>query len=136
MKKSHIVVIILIAVAIGSMFSLLGNSTSFSNFTEAAEKNGESVQVAGKLVRSKPMIYDPAKDPNKFSFYMVDRKGKECEVVLLKSKPQDFERSEEIVATGRMQGNQFVAGSILMKCPSKYNDGRGEWTSSDKVTMK
>lgn len=136
MKKSHIVVIILIAVAIGSMLSLLGDSTSFSNFTEAAEKKGDNVQVAGTLVRSKPMVYDPAKDPNKFSFYMLDRKGKECQVILLKSKPQDFERSEEIVATGRMEGNQFVAGSILMKCPSKYNDGRGEWASSDNVTMK
>lgn len=133
MKKTHIVLIILIAVAIGSMLSLLGNSTTFSNFAEAREKKGEKIQVAGTLVRSKPMVYDPATDPNKFSFYMLDRKGNECQVVLLQTKPQDFERTEEIVATGQMQGEQFVASSVLMKCPSKYNNGKGEWTSSDNM---
>lgn len=130
MKKTHIIGIIIIALAIGSMITLLGNSTTFSNFAEAKAK-GRDVKVAGTLVRSKPMVYDPQKDPNKFSFYMLDRSGKECKVTLLNSKPQDFERSQEIVANGSMQGDEFVAHSILMKCPSKYNDGRGEWASSE-----
>jgi cytochrome c-type biogenesis protein CcmE len=38
------------------------------------------------------------------------------------SKPQDFERSEQIVLTGKMKGDEFVATDILMKCPSKYKD--------------
>jgi cytochrome c-type biogenesis protein CcmE len=133
MKKTHIIGIVLIAIAMGTMFTLLGNSTSFSNFTEAIAKNGDNIQVAGTLVRSKPMKYDPEIDPNRFTFYMQDRDGKECEVVLLKSKPQDFERSEEVVATGHMEGGRFVAGNVLMKCPSKYNNGSDEWTSTDDV---
>jgi cytochrome c-type biogenesis protein CcmE len=134
MKKTHIVGIILIALAIGSMFTLLTSSTTFSNFADA-QKAEEEVQVAGTLVKSKPMTYDPVKNPNLFSFYMVDRNGKESKVVLLDTKPQDFERSQEIVAIGSMKGNEFVAKKLLMKCPSKYNDGReGEWTSSETVS--
>src|SRR5665213_924678 len=119
MKKMHIVGIVIIALAIGSMFTLLGNSTTFANFAEAKLKKDNDVQVAGTLDRSKPMNYDPQKDPNKFSFWMKDRQGNESEVTLLNCKPQDFERSQEIVAIGCMKGDQFIAKNILMKCPSK-----------------
>ena len=39
----------------------------------------------------------------------------------MKSKPQDFEKSEQIVVIGKMEAGNFVASDILMKCPSKYN---------------
>lgn len=123
MKKTHIIGIILVAVAIASMFALLGNSSTYADFKQAAESNDE-VHVAGTLVRSKPMDYNPAVDANKFSFYMTDRSGNERHVVLLKSKPQDFERSQQLVIVGSMKGDEFVAKDVLMKCPSKYNDGR------------
>ena len=62
------------------------------------------------------------KDPNYFSFFMKDDKGVEKKVILNQSKPQDFEMSEQIVVTGTMKGNDFVADEILLKCPSKYKD--------------
>ena len=123
MKKTHIVGIILVALAIGSMFALLGNSTTYADFTQAAQSDDE-VHVAGTLDRSKPMDYNPSVDPNKFSFWMTDRKGNERHVTLLKSKPQDFERSQQLVIIGDMKGDEFIAKDVLMKCPSKYNDGR------------
>lgn len=123
MKKTHIVGIIIIAIAMLSMFSLLGNSSTYSNFKEAREAD-EEVHVAGTLVKTKPMDYNPEKDPNSFSFYMLDKNGEEMHVVLKKSKPQDFERSEQLVIIGSMQGNDFVAHDVLMKCPSKYNNGQ------------
>ena len=42
--------------------------------------------------------------------------------MLLAAKPQDFELSEQIVLTGKMQGDVFMASDMLMKCPSKYKD--------------
>ena len=53
---------------------------------------------------------------------MIDNKGVEKKVVLNKNKPQDFERSEQIVLIGQMEGQEFHASDILMKCPSKYED--------------
>lgn len=130
MKKTHIVGIIVIALAIGSMFALLGNSSTYADFKQAAQSDDE-VHVAGTLDREKPMEYNPEKDANRFSFWMKDRSGNEKHVVLLKSKPQDFERSQQVVIVGSMKGDDFVARNILMKCPSKYNDGRQQTASKE-----
>ena len=69
------------------------------------------------------MIYDPLTNPDEFVFYMYDINNEEHKVVLHKSKPQDFERSEQIVLIGQAQGDAFHANEILMKCPSKYTEG-------------
>ncbi|GAB4135232.1 MAG: hypothetical protein Fur0041_09120 [Bacteroidia bacterium] len=125
MKKTHIVGIIIIILAIAFMFTMLNNSSTYSDFSQAAEADkDEEVHVAGTLVKEKPIVYEPSVDPNRFTFYMKDTKGNERKVTLLKSKPQDFERSQQVVIIGSMQGEEFVAKDVLMKCPSKYNDGR------------
>ena len=41
----------------------------------------------------------------------------------------DFQKSEQIVLIGKMQGDAFHANDILMKCPSKYNDGKPQVNS-------
>ena len=58
---------------------------------------------------------------NLFGFYLIDNEGLEKKVLYNGSKPQDFERSEQIVVVGKMDGDEFHASQILMKCPSKYN---------------
>lgn len=126
MKKTHIVGILIIAVIMLSMISMLGSSSSYSNFTEAREAGDEEVHVAGSLVKTKPMEYNPEVDPNSFGFYMLDKSGVEQHVILKKSKPQDFERAEQLVIIGSMQGKDFVATEVLMKCPSKYNNAQQE----------
>ena len=68
------------------------------------------------------MIYKPEKDPNLFSFYVTDKKGESKKVILKAAKPQDFELSEQIVVTGKMVGDEFIAKDVLLKCPSKYKD--------------
>jgi cytochrome c-type biogenesis protein CcmE len=68
------------------------------------------------------VVYDPETDANLFSFYMKDQDGEERKVVMNAAKPQDFNKSEKIVLTGKMMGEQFVASDMLLKCPSKYKD--------------
>lgn len=130
MKKVHILGIILIAVAIGAIFTTLNNTSTYADFTEAAKDPGSEFHVVGKLNKEKEAVYEPKVDANLFTFYMIDNKGVECKVILHKNKPQDFERSEQIVLIGQMQGQEFHASDILMKCPSKYNDGKPEETAS------
>ncbi len=121
MKKSYILAILLVVVAVVLLVQT-GNATSeYANFDKAA-KSGEKVQLVGTYVKDKPTIYDPLTDPNYFSFFLEDLNGNEREVVLLMGKPQDFEMSESIVLTGRMKDDQFIASDIQMKCPSKYKD--------------
>lgn len=128
MRKSSIIGIIIIAIAIGMIISTYADSSTYGNFTEAIETKSE-LHVVGNLDKEKEMVYNPQKDANYFAFYMKDKKGKECKVVFNGTKPQDFEKSEQIVLTGRMSGDEFHASKILMKCPSKYNKDQVEVSS-------
>ena len=121
MKKIHVIAILMIAVAIGLLVNAAGDMSTYATFEQAA-RTGDRVKVAGQLAKDKEMRYDPEEDPNYFSFYIRDTKGEERKVVLLAAKPQDFELSEQLVLTGKMQGDEFVATDMLMKCPSKYKD--------------
>ena len=124
MKKTHIIGIIIIAIAIGALVSTLGNTSTYADFAEALSNPDTEYHVVGKLSKEKPTEYNPHINTDEFTFYLLDNKGTEKKVVLHKSKPQDFERSEQIVVIGKMEGQEFHANEILMKCPSKYNDGK------------
>jgi cytochrome c-type biogenesis protein CcmE len=119
MKKSSIVGIIIIAVAICVIISTYADSSTYGSFTDAKATDVE-LHVVGQLNKEKQLFYNPQQDANYFAFYMKDNKGQECKVVFKGTKPQDFERSEQVVLTGKMIGNEFHASKILMKCPSKY----------------
>jgi cytochrome c-type biogenesis protein CcmE len=54
---------------------------------------------------------------------MIDEAGEEKKVVYRAPEPADFERSEKIVIIGNINGEVFEADKILLKCPSKYNEG-------------
>lgn len=124
MKKIHIVGIIVIAVAIGVILTSLKNTSTYADFNEAVANPDKEYHVVGKLNKNEPLIYDPKLNADEFIFTLIDNKGIEKRVVLHKSKPQDFERSEQIVIIGKMHGEEFHANDILMKCPSKYNEGK------------
>lgn len=126
MKKLHIVGLLIIAVAIGVIFISLNNTSSYADFTKAASNPDDEFHVVGKLDKTQPQVYEPQINPDEFSFTMTDNNGLAKRVVLHKSKPQDFEKSEQIVLIGKMKSDVFHANDILMKCPSKYNDGKNQ----------
>jgi cytochrome c-type biogenesis protein CcmE len=127
MKKSSIVGLITIAVAIAVIMVVTVNRSSYATFDEA-KKTASELHVVGHLDKQKELQYDAAKDANYFAFYVKDNKGAECKVVFNGTEPQDFEKSEQIVLTGQMVGNEFHASEILMKCPSKYTKNELETT--------
>ncbi|WP_299756066.1 cytochrome c maturation protein CcmE [uncultured Pontibacter sp.] len=129
MKKTHIIGILVIAVAIVIIMSSVGDASTYVSFGEAIERAEDGdmtkVHVVGRLKKDPQghiveMNYDPLVDPNYFSFTLVDTNRVEQRVVYFNPKPQDFERSEQVVITGNMQKDVFVADKILLKCPSKY----------------
>ncbi|WP_395802846.1 cytochrome c maturation protein CcmE [Daejeonella sp.] len=135
MKKSSIAGILIIALAIGIIISTYADSSTYGSFNDAKESTSE-LHVVGQLNKEKELFYDPKQDANYFSFYMRDNEGRESKVVFNGSKPQDFERSEQIVLTGKMVGNEFHASKILMKCPSKYTADEVEITEVSATTAK
>jgi cytochrome c-type biogenesis protein CcmE len=133
MKKSSIIGLVVIAIAIAVIIATYAKSSSYSSFAEAKKTQSE-IQIIGHLDKEKPMYYDAHKDANYFSFYVRDTDKMECKVILTKPKPQDFERSDKIVLTGRMEGDEFHASEVLLKCPSKYTPDKVETTASAKTS--
>ncbi len=122
MKKIQIVIIVVIAVTVGVIISTISDSSTYTSFDQAVQNPGTEYQVVGVLNLDKEMSYDPEESPY-FTFYIVDNNGKEEFVKFKGSKPQDFERSDQVVLTGQYIDEEFIASKILMKCPSKYNNG-------------
>lgn len=127
MKKTNIVLLVLIAVAIGVVVTMVGDFSTYETFATAKQKEGKEYHVIGFLDTTQTLSYDPVKDANYFTFYMKDKTGEAHRVIFYGTKPTDFEKSEQLVLTGKMQGGEFHCNKILMKCPSKYNN--------DKVAM-
>ncbi len=126
MKKSHIIAIVIIALAIGAILSTVSDSSTYASFKVAASNPSSEYHVVGKLNKQKEMHYDPKENMDLFSFYIIDNTGEERKVLFNGTKPNDFERSEQIVVVGKVKGTEFIASSILMKCPSKYNNTKEE----------
>ncbi len=93
----------------------------YMDFAEAASSEGRA-HVVGTWAEDRPTAYDPA--ANTFSFFMADEAGEVREVHYARPKPANFEEAQQVVVEGTMEGDVFAAETILIKCPSKYNDGR------------
>jgi cytochrome c-type biogenesis protein CcmE len=123
MKTIHIIIILVVVIIIAVVITTFTGAGSYATFTEASNKPGREFHIIGKLDKTRPIEYDAAKNANQFSFYMIDGKGAERKVVYNNSKPQDFEKSDQVVVIGSMgiDDSLFTAKSLLLKCPSKYN---------------
>jgi len=132
MKKTHIFILVFVVAAIGVIISLFANTSTYTDFTAAVENPGKEFHVIGKLVKDKPIVYDTKLDANIFTFYMTDQKGVERLVTYKGAKPQDFEKSEQVVVIGKIENNEFLASSLLLKCPSKYNEEKKPDSFADK----
>lgn len=129
MKKSHILVIIVIASAIAILMSTAGDASTYVGFSEAyamaTAGNTNDIHVVGELTKDvdgNVIGIEPGLDKVSFSFVLVDEDGKHQKVEYAEPMPQDFTKSEKVVVIGRYEGEVFKASKILLKCPSKYQE--------------
>jgi cytochrome c-type biogenesis protein CcmE len=133
MKKSHILILVSIAVLIVVLIIFGFPSSDFSTYdtiSSAKNKQGKYVHLIARLDTTQPIQYDPIKDPNYLSFSIVDSLGSQTKVVYHNSKPTELEKSERVVLQGKMQGDVFECKSITLKCPSKYKDDKKQLEKS------
>jgi len=122
MKKTQIILLILVIAGVVGMSFFVADLTTQETFASAAKKNGKFVVVKVKIDKDTPVEYDPVTNPNRTVFYAFDADGERAKVVYNKEKPTDIERSEGIDLNGYMRDGYFECNKIQMKCPSKYND--------------
>lgn len=126
MKRTHIVLLVAIAFAIGALLMLSTDFSTYDTISSARQKQGKFVHLIAKLDKTVPLEYDPANNPNYLSFVAIDSLGGRTKVVYHNTKPAELENSERVVLQGKMQGDVFECKDILLKCPSKYKDDKKE----------
>lgn len=129
MKKSHILIIVVIAAAVGILVATADDASSYVSFSEAYQLasagNQKDIHVVGQLKKDASgnvIGIETGADRVSFSFVMVDDNGKEQKVNYKEPMPADFTKSEKVVVIGSYAGDTFVANKILLKCPSKYQE--------------
>jgi cytochrome c-type biogenesis protein CcmE len=129
MKKSSLIAILGIAIAISIIISTAGDASSYVSFEEAFEMsqkgNTTKIHVVGQLKKDamgNVVGVRTHADKLSFTFVLVDDKNREETVFYNEPVPPDFYRSEQVVVVGAFRDNLFVADRILMKCPSKYQE--------------
>lgn len=120
MKRTHIIALVFIVIATGAIISTLYNADTYVTFAEAREHPGRQFHIIGELNSGKPISETVEDNTLILRFYMFDASGEESEVIYFGPKPQDFEQSDQVVLIGNYDSGQFIANSLLLKCPSKY----------------
>jgi cytochrome c-type biogenesis protein CcmE len=129
MKKTHILIIIVIAASVGILIATAEDASTYVTFSEAyqmaASGSKKDIHVVGELKKNAAgdiVGIEEGADKVSFSFVMIDDKGKEQKVNYNQPVPPDFTKSEKVVVIGSYAGEVFNANKILLKCPSKYQE--------------
>lgn len=131
MKKTHIIALVVIAVAIAIIMTTTKEASSYVTFEQASKMatagNHKSIHVVGALKKDEAghiIGMEKSADMLAFSFMLVDDAGKEQKVYYNEPMPPDFTKSEKVVVIGHYQAEVFIAEKILLKCPSKYQENK------------
>lgn len=122
MNKTGIVLIVLIAVVVGTFIATFTGASTSVSFDEAFANPGKEFKVSGILDKTQPVVYNPEEDTELTTFHMIDENNVVREVKLRKAKPTGLEQSEKVHLYGQVENGEFYANEMLMKCPSKYDE--------------
>ena len=129
MKKSSIIGMVVIAIALAVIISTSGNASSYVTFDEAKTMavNGKSssIHVVGELKKNSAgqvLGLTPSSDRLSVEFTLIDDNMKEQVVFLNQPMPSDLLKSEKVVVIGGYKNERFIADKVLLKCPSKYEE--------------
>ena len=137
MNKAYIVALLIISVAMGfTMWAFSNSVTPYVNIS-AALKSDHAVQVRGKILHKSPDAPKPYYDNNlkALRFWIEDDKKERIEVVYRGAKPDAFDTAPETAATGSCHKQKdgttiFDSDSLVVKCPSKYDDKQSPYQKS------
>jgi cytochrome c-type biogenesis protein CcmE len=120
LKPLHIIGIAIVVLSI--VLGYYGLSASMRPYTtqiSEATNSAQGVQLAGFLGSTGE--YNEA---GKFTFLLQDSTGKKIKIISSEPKPSNFEQAVSIVAIGHYdaKSGDFIAESLLVKCPSKYQE--------------
>lgn len=129
MKKRGVIVssgIALLAVlGLGMVF--VANASPYVTIPQLSESQGKVVHVSGTMDHAS-LRQNLSK--GEATFKITDQ-GHDLNV-LYRGKPQpNLANATTVVVIGKMEGDQFVAHDMLLKCPSKYESTKSPLGTKD-----
>jgi cytochrome c-type biogenesis protein CcmE len=108
------------------MYTTLGESMQYYKYVdevmvEPQAWEGKSLQVHGTVV---PGSIGRKRDSMEYQFEL-QRNGKVIRAYYTGIVPDTFKNDSEVVLTGRLTPNGFMATDMTAKCPSKYEAAPG-----------
>ena len=120
LKPLHIIgiAIVVLSIVLG-YYGLSASMRPYTTMISEAKDSGRGVQLAGFLGST-----GEYNDEGKFTFLLQDSSGQKILVIYSQPKPSNFEQAVSIVAIGNydVKTGNFIAESLLVKCPSKYQE--------------
>ena len=112
------IAIVLLSIVLG-YYGLSSSMRPYTTQISEAATSNQGVQLAGFLGSM-----DEYDDAGNFTFLLQDSTGKKIKVISSEPKPSNFEQAVSIVAIGHYdaKSGDFIAESLLVKCPSKYQE--------------
>lgn len=88
--------------------------------TKGPEMVGERVRVSGTVVENSEN-WQPKEMT--LSFAITDESGEQLPIVFYGPRPDNFQRAAEAIVEGElMSDGSFKANTLLLKCPSRYEE--------------
>lgn len=121
---------LIIFAAIGYLvFSAMGSAGAY--YMEVGELLTTAPEYYGKNVRVSGIVVDETVDYNApeliLRFNIADKQGHQLPIYFHGPRPDNFSRAAEAIVEGKFdQDGVFYAKSLLLKCPSRYEDYGGE----------
>jgi cytochrome c-type biogenesis protein CcmE len=102
-----IVLIVQATVSTGAYYLTVGELNA-----KGTEMVGERVRVSGAVVENSAL-----------RFSITDENGKQLPIVFYGPRPDNFQRAAEAIVEGELLADgSFKANTLLLKCPSRYEE--------------
>jgi len=134
MNRAYIIAFVVIGVALG--FTLWSFSSGLTPYVDVktARTMTTAVQIRGIILRDAehPVVRDSKL--NALRFWIKDPNKEEIEIVYYGAKPDAFDTAPGTAAHGYVRKENgrdvFVSDSLVVQCPSKYNDQKSIYKQS------
>lgn len=116
-----VTVIVSLAAMVAISVAFVANASPYVDVDQALTNGGSGLHLLGTI--QKPTVHsDPIN--REISFDVVDAKGKSMHVDYHGEPISNISEADKVVAVGSVKNGEFLANKLLIKCPSKYENGR------------
>lgn len=111
---------------LGAQIFMATTSTG-AYYLTVSEVNGSAAQMVDQRIRVSGAVVPGSEDWNPqeitLRFKIQDDKGQQLPIVFFGPRPDNFQRAAEAIIEGRLgSGGEFQADTLLLKCPSRYEE--------------